>query len=108
MGFPLRIMSETWDQGGRGRGGVGYWVREEKVWVRNSIGPEIPERSRDSEWRWLLSGPHLLAASNEFLRKPSLRSCVGGVAGTGNTFANLIEEDKVVPILTGLHGLQRE
>jgi hypothetical protein len=56
----------------------------------------------------LLFGPYLLAASNEFLRKPGLGSRVGGVAGTGNTFTNLIEEDKVVPILTGLHGLQRE
>lgn len=55
-----------------------------------------------------MSGSNLLATSNEFVREPGLGSCVGGMAGIGNTFANLIEEDKVVPILAGLHGLKRE
>lgn len=59
--------------------------------------------------RWLLSGSrHLFATSNELVGKPGLGSCVGGMGGIGNTFANLVEEDKVTLILTGFHGLQRE
>lgn len=51
---------------------------------------------------------HLFATSNEWVRKPSLGSGVGGMAGTGDPLAKLVEEDKVAPILASLHGLQRE
>jgi hypothetical protein len=74
-----------------------------------SLQEEQGQRKGALRWRRLNTGSyHLFATSNEFVREPSLSSCVGGMAGTGNTFANLIEEDKVVSILTGLHGLKRE
>lgn len=50
---------------------------------------------------------HLLATRYELVRKPGLGSCVKGMAGVGNTFTNPIEEDKVIPIFTGLHGLKK-
>ena len=56
----------------------------------------------------LTSGSHLLATSKELVRKSSLGSCVGGMAGLGQTVTHLIEENEVVPILTGLHGLKRD
>lgn len=57
-------------------------------------------------WQWQHTGSrHLFATSNELVRKPGPGGCVGGMAGTGHTLAKLVEEDEVVPVLTGLHGL---